>query len=178
VLHEDRHHHAGAGLHLGQVEVDSVSGRRRPAQGGEHAERAVVAGDVVEVVAVGVTPRRAQADVVADVRRVRGVAGPRPGAAVARDRQHRQLRVDRLEVGEAAPEAVEHVGTEVLDHHIGARRQSAQDVRPTRTAELDGRAADAASEPAVQRGRRHPRRLEDVGVIREVGVAQRLGADA
>ena len=55
------------------VPVASVLAQRR-----QDAERAVVAGDVVEVVAVGVAPRRAQPDVVADVGRVRGVADRGP----------------------------------------------------------------------------------------------------
>ncbi len=80
-------------------------------QRGEHAERTVVAGDVVEVVAVGVTPRRAQADVVADVRGVGRVPGAPAGLSVAGDRQHRQPRVrpraarrSRSRTGRARPD--------------------------------------------------------------------------
>ena len=78
-----------------------------------------------------------------DDRCIRGAVRLGPVVAKARDRQHHEARIDRFQHVVAKAQSAHHVRPEVLDQHIGARRELFDQVGAAGDAEVDANAAFA-----------------------------------
>ena len=104
-----RQHHAE-----GAVEAGQVVGQRRRSRDERRSVR--LAGDVGEA-------RVRLCDACKS-----GQSGLRSGLAVGGDAQHHELRIDREQLGESETPSLHRPRPEVLDDHVGRRRESPEEL--------------------------------------------------